>query len=270
LVNKHLIHRLSESTMTKLKSLSTEELGPTRDHLREVALVLSSLQRAFLPKDPHDWHYGLEVAMRGLVTQPLLIREEVTRASLDLIRYKLRFGDRKWPLHELTAKEIFEAVKVYLEQQGLEIDLEEPEFTDGLRLLDTSVVDRYAEVIWWMSDQLNKLKINLNRGETSEVLLYPHHFDLSLMWLPFLDERQMSLGFSTGDDSIAEPYVYLTLYPLPKELKDLRLPGGAYLNEEGFTGAVLPYRTLVASNSPEELLAEFIQSITDRIDRLLG
>jgi len=57
--------------MSDLPDLKLDSWRPTRDYLREVALVLSSLQRAFLPEHPRQWQYGLEVNMRGLVTQAL-------------------------------------------------------------------------------------------------------------------------------------------------------------------------------------------------------
>jgi hypothetical protein len=52
----------------------------------------------------------------------------------------------------------------------------------------------------------------------------------------------MNFGFSTGDDSIAEPYLYATAYPLPPELPHAELPPGARWQTEGrapyFTGLV--------------------------------
>jgi hypothetical protein len=95
----------------------------------------------------------------------------------------------------------------------------------------------------------------------SPILLYPHHFDLALTWFPWNDERQMTVGFSTGDEAVAEPYIYLSAYPEPASFGGLALPAGAHWQSAGFSGAVLPYGALRASTEPEKLLREFTEPL---------
>ncbi|HVA11241.1 MAG TPA: DUF5996 family protein, partial [Candidatus Dormibacteraeota bacterium] len=99
-------------------------------------------------------------------------------------------------------------------------------------------------------------------GLTSPVLLYPHHFDLSLVWFPHDDERQLAIGFSTGDQTIAEPYLYLTAYPEPPGFTKLAVPEGAYWQSDGFSGAILPYARLSGSSDPEALFASYASLMT--------
>ncbi len=240
-----------------LPKLVYQDLAPTRDYLQEVALVLSSLQRGFLTKHPRQWQYGLEVTMRGLGTQPCIVNGEEMRAGLDLIRHKVRLDGQKWGLHETTAPEILNDFRNWLTTKGVTATLQEPKFKDGVMLYDTSQVEAYAQALWWMDEQFRVLKTQLVEGLTSPILLYPHHFDLALTWFPFDDERQLSLGWSTGDKTITEPYIYLTAYPELTGFTDIVLPTEAYWQTENFSGAILPYAALQVSHQPEELFKRF-------------
>ena len=240
-----------------MPKLVGQDLGPTRDYLREVALVLGSLQRAFLPKHPRDWQHGLEVTMRGLSTQAFMMGGKEARALLDLVRNKVRLGGDKWALKDSDGPELFQEVRLWLQANGVDVELEEPEFANGGRQFDAVEAGAYAGALWWMEAQFRKLKGDLKGGVVSPILLYPHHFDLSLTWFPHDDERQVAVGWSTGDETIVEPYVYLTAYPEPAGFKDIKLPGGAYWQSDGFRGAILPYAALAASADPKELFEQF-------------
>lgn len=225
--------------LERLPVLVYEDLRPTRDYLQDVAKVMGKLQQAYLPKSPHDWQYGLEVTMRGISTQTFKVDGQSTRALLDLVRHKLRLGDQNWPLRENPPAKLFEDI-----QALMGIKLVEPDFVPDVREYDPEQADKYAAAVWWMERQFDQLKENLKTGVTSPILLYPHHFDLSLVWFPDDDERQLAVGWSTGDETIIEPYVYLTAYPEPA----------------GFSGAVLPYAKLQASKDPEGLFGEFTRA----------
>ena len=100
------------------------------------------------------------------------------------------------------------------------------------------------------------------REETSPIQVWPHHFDLSMLWLPGekiegqdpddeeYSDKQMNFGFTFGDEGIPEPYFYVTAYPLPDAFADMKLPAGTHWQTEGFNGAVLLYETLLQSSDP--------------------
>lgn len=254
----------------KLPSLQYEDLLPTRDYLREVALVLGSLQRAFLPKHPRDWQHGLEINIRGLITQPFTVGGDEIRASLDLVRHKVRLGDSFWSLKEYAAPEIFNNIRSWLESRGENATLEQPKFEKHIQHYDSHQASLYAEALWWIDIQFRALKANIAEGMTSPILLYPHHFDLSLVWFPHDDERQLAIGFSTGDDTIAEPYLYLTAYPEPGGFTTLHLPDGAHWQTAGFSGAILPYSVLASSDEPEQLFRDYGETTIKTARPLLG
>jgi hypothetical protein len=192
---------------SKLPKLIPKDLAATRDYLQEVVLVIGSLQRAFVEKDPRDWHYGLEVGLRGPLTSQLNIAGRDVQASLDLVRAKVRLGTTSWSLKHYAAPEILNNIQVWLESRGVQVRLEQPKFTTRARHFDMQQATHYATALWWMHEQFRGVKEKLDEGLTSPILLYPHHFDLSLVWFPYDDERQLALGFSAGDETIPAPYL---------------------------------------------------------------
>jgi hypothetical protein len=254
----------------KLPELIYEDLLPTRDYLQEVALVLGSLQRAYIPKHPRDWHYGLEVNLRGLITQPIKIENKDIRASLDLVRNKFRIGKSSWLLNDYAAPEIYNNVRLWLESHGEKVDLELPKFSSRSRHFNPQQAKNYATALWWMETQFHSLKTNLIEGLSSPILLFPHHFDLSLVWFPYNDDRQVALGFSTGDETIPEPYLYLTAYPEPAGFTALQIPSKAFWQSDGFSGAILPYSALSASSDPVTLFKDYTDAILNSVRPLFN
>lgn len=240
-----------------LPLLDYGELAPTRDRLRDAALVLGKLQQMFLPVDPHDWQHGLEVNMRGLLTQGMNVKGHETRASLDLVKHKLRLGDARWKLEEYDGPELYNNVRVWLESHGIEAELAQPKFGGIGKAYDREQAGQYAEALWWLDRQFQVIKAGLKGGLIAPILLYPHHFDLSLVQFPHNDERQRAIGWSTGDETVTEPYLYLTAYPEADSLDRSKLPPEARWQTDGFTGAVLPYAALAKSSEPAALLQAF-------------
>src|SRR4051812_25427063 len=103
--------------MSDLPRLDSQKLHPTCDYLRDVALVLGSLQRAFIPPHPREWQHGLEINMRGLSTQEFTIAGRPVRASLDLVKHKVRLAGNIWLLEEYAAPEIMHNIRLWLESQ---------------------------------------------------------------------------------------------------------------------------------------------------------
>jgi len=248
--------------MSELPKLIYKDLVPTRNYIQEVAHVLGALQRALLKRDPHDWYYGLEVGPRGLLTQPLKVTgKQDIRAALDFVRFKVRLDGNAWPLRDYGGPQIFKNIQAWLQSQVPGVNISQPEFAGGPRNFDRYQADLYAAALWWMDGQFRVLKGSLKGGLTSPILLYPHHFDLSLVWFPNKDEKQLAIGFSTGDQTIAEPYLYFTAYPEPSGFTKLTIPKGAYWQTDGFSGAILPYARLSASNDPEALFNSYANEL---------
>jgi hypothetical protein len=255
--------------MSDLPKLQSEKFTPTRDHLRDAALVLGSLQRGFLSAHPRDWQHGLGVGLRGILTQPIKLNGQESIASIDLVKHKFRLGDTNWKLSEYDGPELYKNVRIWLDNHDIKANLELPEFT-GTTFYDPQQTEAYAAALWWLDSQFRTLKAGIKQGVTSPVLLYPHHFDLSLVWFPWDDERQLGLGWSTGDETITEPYIYLTAYPQPNSFTEIELPKGAYWQKDGFSGAILPYSELQQAKHPDELFQQFAGTLFEQGHKLLS
>lgn len=242
-----------ESRLPKLKA---EELRPTRDYLRDVCLLLSALQRQFVPEHPRDWHYGLETTMHGISTQALVINEQEVRCSLDLMRHKLCLpGVPPLLLSEHTTKQLAAEIKVWLRQQSPAAMLESVKLRGGT--FNARQANKYAGSLWWFAWQFWQIQAQRASGVVSPILLYPHHFDLALTWFPHDDEQQLSIGWSSGDKTVSEPYVYFTVHPEPAQLHALPLPAGAYWQQTGFRGAVFPQAALTGSEDAATVFQDF-------------
>jgi hypothetical protein len=241
----------------QLPILEPNTLQPTRDFVQDVAKVLGKLQQAFVSPDPRDWDKGLLITEAGLSTQPLQIGDEQLAALLDMRKGELQIGGTEWQLEHFTAPQLLDELQHWLVGQGSQARITPPTFGDtpGQFLPDQS--KQLISALAWFQTAFTHIGERSSGGFTSPVLIFPHHFDLSLVWFPLSGEQQLSLGFSTGDATIAEPYLYLTAYPEPAGLSDRPLPAPAYWQHEGFSGAILRYRALSASRQPQELLESF-------------
>lgn len=127
---------------------------------------------------------------------------------------------------------------------------------------------------------MQKLRAGI-REETSPIQVWPHHFDLSMLWLPGgkidgedpadeeASDKQMNFGFVCGDETIAEPYFYVTAYPLPDELPQTKLPPGTTWRSEGFDGAVTLYKDVAARDEPGPCLLDAWTTLLDAGRRLI-
>lgn len=116
--------------------------------------------------------------------------------------------------------------------------------------------EHLRELARWYANA--SVMLRLHAGETegaSPVRCWPHHFDIATLTVLDPDEpdaekaRSIGVGFSPGDESIAEPYVYVLPWPhlAPDDLP--ALDGGGRWHTEGFVAAVLPGSVLVEGDA---------------------
>lgn len=258
--------------------LPPHELHPSRDTIHVYSQVLSAVRRALMPPQKHWWHISLRAAAAGLTTTPVPFADLTFEMLLDFTAHEfcLSTSEGDWwnmtlrgqPTHEFT-----EETLTALRTLGVDVQIERDKFRDkARRAYDTIIVEDYWQAASQVDVLLKQFKGEL-REETSPVQLWPHHFDLSLVWfsgrlVPGVDaadaehaDEQMAFGFSTGDDGVREPYFYITAYPWQDALFESTLPVGASWHKEGWKGALLSYKALTESAQPKEQLLDFWRTV---------
>jgi hypothetical protein len=101
----------------------------------------------------------------------------------------------------------------------------------------------FAELARWFADGDALVRaVAAAWPGAAPVRVWPHHFDVGSV-LPLgtpqdAEPPSIGIGLSPGDEGIAEPYLYATLWPVPDAHSLPALPAGRW-NHEGWTGAVL-------------------------------
>lgn len=245
---------------------------PTRDTLHGYAQVLGAVRGALSPRQKHSGHRSLRVAAAGLTTTPIPLGALTFEMLLDLTGHRLIVTTNRgevWQerLRGQSVAAFSEEVVDALAALGVNPEFDRSPFTNtAAGAYDVAAVEHFWQALSQIDAVLKRFRGEL-RAETSDVQLWPHGFDLAMLWfsgrlVPGVDpnvprdaDEQMNFGFSTGDAGIPEPYFYATAYPLPAALPGTTLPPGAVWHNQGWQGAVLRYAEIAgAADAGDRLL----------------
>jgi len=267
------------STTHHFPELDPATIAATRDALHAYSLVLGDFPAACRPKRKHWWHISLRPALNGMTTDVIRAPGHLEPVDFELeldpthslVRARTSNGaELTEPLHGQPASALAETVSNFLTANGLNPSLipPNPSGADMSTAGYSSDAAASLAAAWRaISTAMETFRAGIPE-ETSPVQLWPHHFDLAMMWLPGEkipgqdpedeenSDKQMNFGFTFGDTGISEPYFYITAYPLPDAFPALPLPAGTAWHSDGFSGAVLRYQSLVQSADPQTYLLE--------------
>lgn len=257
----------------RFPTLDPTKLDATREAVHAYARVAGAWAKAKRRKRKHWWHASLRPSLYGLTTGVIYgpadfeIELDLASSRLHVRTCTSTYSER---LHGQSSADVAATIRTALgaagASDGAAPDLD---FVSEETFPDCSADHANAmhRAIGSVTAALEDFRATI-REEKSPIQVWPHHFDLSMIWLPGgrvaghdpADEehadKQMNFGFAFGDDSIPEPYFYVTAYPLPDALPNVALPGGSTWHSDGFNGAVLLYRDLVAMADPHAYLLE--------------
>jgi len=266
-------------TTQTFPNLDAQSIAVSRDALQSYARVLGAWLKTCRPKRKHWWHVSLRPSLNGLTTG-------VIHAGIDFelelnLRENLLHG---WTsndevltekLHGQSAAELATNIQDFLIAAGIDnqfIPEQSQHNTNGFANYSSEHAVTLAVALNSVAVAMESFRADI-REETSPIQLWPHHFDLSMLWLPGekipgqdpaneeYADKQMNFGFTFGDEGLPEPYFYVTAYPLPDAFAKLPLPAGTTWQTEGFSGAVLTYQSLMKSTDPENYLIELWNSL---------
>ena len=275
----------------QLSSLTLSDWKETMDTLQKYAQMVGAIRENSTLPHPHWWHISLRVTDNGLTTTSLpVVKNSVDKTFeviLDLQNHKLRIESNYRELKQISLtgqslSALCDETCSLLIDIGVTPSVDKSKFMDGKRgKYDPEYVTKYWEVLKEVNELLNKFRDELG-GERSPVQLWPHHFDMSMSWfsgrlVPGKDpndaessKEQMMFGFSTGDDSISDPYFYVLTYPTPEGFPDFEMPDGARWNTNGFKGGVMMYDTFANSNNPHEKLLNYFRTFQNEGKKLMN
>ena len=113
-------------------------------------------------------------------------------------------------------------------------------------------------------------RLRQTHPDTTELRVWPHHFDLAgeIVLGSAPAPRSIGFGMTPGDASYAEPYFYVSPYPRPDVGLLPPLDGPGHWHTHGFTAAVLTATELLrAGTEPGRVLDDFLDGSIDRIAR---
>ena len=263
-------------TQTLFPPLPLSGWQATRDTIHGYASLTGEIRSAYAPHQKHYWHVSLHCTASGLTTSPIPAGDQTFELLLDFTHHQLLVStshgqQRELPLTGQSLHAFKAQTLAILAKMGINPEIDQQLFTETARgTYDKTAVTNFWQALSQIDATLQKFRSGF-RGESGAVQLWPHHFDLALLWFsgrlvpdqdpdnPEYADEQMNFGFSTGDEGIPNPYFYVTAYPTPEGWTETELPVGAYWQKEGWTGAVLPYERLVDTPDSRTFLLDFLR-----------
>ncbi len=238
-----------------------EDLKTTRDYLQDISKIIGKVQQLFLPFSPNDWQRGLEVNENGISSQDL---DDGLRIILDLSELQLIIGKHCQKLDGLSVKEVLKHVQDWLNSTDKTEKIPEIEFTSESKSIDIKQAQIIKKLLYLAEKSLVELEKSTKSEKFSPILLYPHHFDLSITRPVNKDDAiSYTYGFSIGDENIAEPYFYVTKYPEDNNFTGITLPKPSYWQTKGFRGAILKYNDIVSDDDYFKLICDYFKVTID-------
>ena len=267
--------------ITQLPPLILNDWRVTRDTLQKYTQMIGAIREKMSTPHPHWWHISLRVSDRGLTTTPIPKDKNTPGQTFEMIldlknhHLIIESNFREAKRIKLTGQSLCalcEETCSLLTDIGVVLPINKEKFADG----KSGKYDESAATDFWIALKeinriTNKYRSEL-RGERSPVQLWSHHFDLSMSWFSGrlisdkdpndLDssKEQITFGFSTGDDIIQDAYFYITAYPVPEELPNLKTSEDSRWNSNGFQGGIMMYDSFANSKNPGEKLLNYFRT----------
>jgi len=260
--------------LTELGSIDPKTLKAERLQLHYGALILGSTANSLLNPKEDDSHTSLHFLPETtqLVSRPLFGHSTV-RLFLSFPKLKLAFIDNQNELATLglagvTMQEAYDWATGFAERHGPILakqvvqrdyaDFPDSELARGGAFArgDSDARTELARYYAGATALLEELKGD--EPAMSEIVIWPHHFDIAaLISLPAAG-KTIGLGLSPGDANYDEPYFYVSPYPYPEAARLATLDGPGRWHTTGFTAAVLPASDLVGTADQASTVRAFL------------
>jgi hypothetical protein len=247
-------------------------LAPERLVLHHAAQLVAGVGRSLVPPRPDDGHTSLEWIAGALVGQevpgprPWVAALRLAELSLVVVAGGEEAG--RLALAGCTRDEAFAWLSNTAERLGagagrlrLDAPYRIPDHAVGAGQPFGAATRATAELARWFGNGNSLLRtVAAKWPGAAPVRVWPHHFDVGSV-LPLGatyrgESPSIGIGLSPGDEGIAEPYFYATLWPAPEADALPPLPANGRWNREGWTGALLTGSEITAAGDGGAQAAE--------------
>lgn len=275
--------------LSALGSVPPSELVEARLALHDAAQPLAAAAYALLPVAPDHSHSNLLWSRErgGFVGRAL---PGGTRCALDPLSLRTILlgpdGEARGEVSVVgrTLEAVYVELAALLRRAGEAVPasgLSTPDYD----LPDTPVrcgeafakppADELRELARWFAlGHATVGRVSTRHLKGAEVRVWPHHLDLAALLTLDADPdaaqaRSLGVGLSPGDDSYAEPYLYVSPRPAPTADALPDLPSGRW-HTQGFTSAVLTAGEIVGPHAARRVEAFLEGAVSLGFDLLEG
>ena len=259
------------SDKTEYPKLDFNEIYQSAETIHGYAKLLGAVRGSMTPPQKDYWHISLKTAPLGFRTTPIPIGDGHTfEILLDLVSHSVSITTSKgytWqmPIEGQTLRKFSEDVLTELGKLGINPGIDMEKFKDeterDYNFQHASDIFRFYSIFDMV---LKEFKGTLSQ-ETSPVQLWPHHMDIAFACYAE-SGLLITTGFLPGDDSIEEPYFYITAYPEIDDTSTVTLGGKAYWHTENWQGIIYKYKDLLQADSPRQ---EFLSHLHKTFDQII-
>jgi len=268
-----------------LGAVPARKLVEERLVLHHAAQLVAAVGRSLVPPRPDDGHTSLQWMDGRLVGQPVA-GPPAWRATLrpSDLSLSVERGDElvgQFALVGRTREEAFAWLTGLTRTLGIEagrlkIDApyKIPDHPVGASApFPSAGTPEFAELTRWFADGDALVRaVAAAWPGAAPVRVWPHHFDVGSV-LPLgtshgAEAPSIGIGLSPGDEGIAEPYLYVTLWPPPDPESLQTPPSGGRWNREGWTGAVLTGSEIGATHDGAAQSAHASEFLASAVDLL--
>ena len=274
-------------------ALSWDEWRETATTLQLWMQIVGKIRLSSTPWLNHSWHVPFYVSVRGMGTGPIPIGREILEIDFDFIDHRLELatsrGDRgSLNLQQESVADFYHRLFAMLDRLGLSIainpipsEIAEPipfPDDDGHATYDGTAAHRFWRALV-QADRVLKLFRSGFVGKASPVHFFWGSFDLAATrfsgrvapthpgGVPGLSDavaceayshELSSAGFWPGSDAYPNAAFYSYAYPEPDGYRSRPASEGAF--DPALGEFILPYETVRAAASPDDMLLEFLNA----------
>ena len=254
--------------------LDYDESMNTRRAVHSYSKLLGAIRASMTPEQKDYWHISLRSGPQGFRTTPIAQSEGNTfEITLNLISHNIFISSLTGqniniPIRGQSVCSLSGELLAALDSIGIKPHIDLAKFQDESQFEYRKDIASEIFRSYSMVDIIFKKFKGTLKQETSPCQLWPHHMDIAFTCYPRSESNkigQVGFGYLTGDETIEEPYFYITAYPEIEDISDIELNDGAYWNKEGWQGVVMKYTDLIKSESPAENLFRHLQMTFEQI-----